>query len=87
MKPKVILNHPMVSVVEENSFYVVKIRMRDGRYVIQNPFPADQRGIIGALTLTLDVLAGKILLVGTEEPNSNEDKLTLPKLIELNKGE
>jgi hypothetical protein len=79
---KIILNHPMVLVVEENNAYVVKIRMRDGRYALQSPFPADQRGIIGALTLALDVLAGKIMLTGIEAP-SNVRPLPFPERIAL----
>jgi hypothetical protein len=65
---KVILNHPMVRIVEneKDHTYELSIHMRDGGWVKQAPYPADQRGVIGALTLALDVLAGKVLLMGVD---------------------
>ncbi len=81
-----ILNHDMVKVVEENNSLVVKIRMRDGRWALQAPFEANQRGIIGALTLSLDVLAGKIMLMGVEAPQSNQRALNVPAMVELTDG-
>ena len=83
---KLILNHEMVLVVQNADTIIVKIRMRDGRWALQAPFQADQRGLIGAVTLALDVLAGKIMLTGIEAPQANERALNMPKLVELTNG-
>jgi len=79
---KIVFNHPMCLIVEQDNSYVVKIRMRDGQYALQAPYPADQRGLLGAMMLATDVLAGKVLLVGVEA--SNSPKINSPKLFELN---
>jgi hypothetical protein len=48
--------------------------MTNGEHAVQRPYPADLRGQIGALTLALDVLAGKIILGATVRLNENELK-------------
>lgn len=87
MKP--ILQHSMVKIIERDNTYVLLIRTMDNQWVRQNPYPADQRGIIGALTLAVDVLAGKVLLAGIEAPTkatANEDRVKLPKSILITDG-
>ncbi len=65
IKPKVILDHSMVRIIEADQQYQLFIKMTNGKYASNAPYPADQRGIIAALQLALDVLAGKIMLAGT----------------------
>lgn len=85
---KIVLNHPMVRVAESNGEYHLSIRLRSGAWVNQMPYPADQRGIIGALTLAIDVLAGKILLTGIESPAKDVPQhAALPGMLELTDGE
>lgn len=85
---KIIMNHSMVRVIERDNTYVLSIRMRDGQWAVQQPYPADQRGIIGALTLAVDVLAGKVLLMGIEAtPKAHaEENVKLPKQILITDG-
>jgi hypothetical protein len=74
-QPKqVLLNHEFCKVVIENGQCTLYIRMANGEHAVQRPYPADLRGQIGALTLALDVLAGKIILGGTVRLNENEFK-------------
>jgi len=61
-KKSVLLNHQFVRVVEENGFYNLYIKMRNGQWACQAPYAADLRGAIAALTLAVDIMAGKILL-------------------------
>jgi len=71
---RIILNHDFAKVVEENGAITLYVKMANGQYAVQAPYPADLRGAIGALTLALDVLAGKIMLGGTVALNENEFK-------------
>ena len=72
-KPKkILLNHEFCKVVEENSQFILYVKMANGSYAVQAPYPADLRGAIGALTLALDVLAGKIQLGTTVQLNESE---------------
>ena len=59
---KTLLNHEMCMITESNNELQVKIKMMKGGYVLNRPFPADLRGTIGALTLALDVISGKVIL-------------------------
>lgn len=69
---KILLNHQFCKVVEENGQFILYVKMANGKYAVQAPYPADLRGAIGALTLALDVLAGKIQLGTTVELNESE---------------
>ncbi len=68
---KTILSHEMVKIVQKDNAYILSLRMRDGQWAIQSPYEGNQRGLIGAMTLAIDVLAGKVLLVGVEQPVTN----------------
>lgn len=73
---KTLLNHDMCMITESNNELQVKIRMMKGGYVLNRPFPADLRGTIGALTLALDVISGKVILQEVAAPEiSLEDNL------------
>lgn len=75
MKPqprKILLNHDFAKAVEENGQITLYIKLANGEYAVQAPYPADLRGAIGALTLALDVLAGKIMLGTTVRLNESD---------------
>ena len=59
---KTLLNHEMCNIVQDGNELKVKIRMTTSGWVWNRPFPADLRGTIGALTLALDVISGKVIL-------------------------
>lgn len=59
---KLILNHPLCQIYQEESAYRVLITMSKGGVVEHEPFPGDQRGLVAAMSLAVDVLAGKIWL-------------------------
>ena len=68
--------------------YVLMIRLqREGKeqqpaeWVVQQPYTPDLRGMIGALTLAIDVLAGKVWPVGVvrDDKRSSEDSAKLLK--------
>lgn len=58
----IVLNHPMIRVVSSSTFYEVEICMQNGTWVRHEPFPLDQRGLVAAISLAVDVLAGKFWL-------------------------
>jgi len=71
-KPKkMLLNHEFCKIIEENGKFTLYLKMANGQFAVQNPYPADLRGAIGALTLALDVLAGKIQLGAVVDLNEN----------------
>jgi len=59
---KIVLNTELVRATEQNGELTVFIRMGNGQWARQRPYAADLRGQIGALTLAIDALAGKIIL-------------------------
>lgn len=61
----VILNTELVRAISENGQINLFIRMANGQWAVQRPYDADLRGQIGALTLAIDALAGKIILQDT----------------------
>ena len=68
---KQILETETCRILLENSQYVLYMRM--GKSWVQNkPFDGDLRGLISALTLSLDVLSGKVWPVSVT--NFNEVK-------------
>jgi hypothetical protein len=86
---KIILNTELVRAVSENGQITLFIRMIDGKWAKQQPYSADLRGQIGALTLAIDALAGKIILTETvllddrdfEVPKPNTIEIPVPKMI------
>lgn len=71
---KVILNTELVRAVSENGKILLYIRMANGQWAVQRPYDADLRGQIGALTLAIDALAGKIILTETIQLDEREFK-------------
>ena len=73
---KTLLDHEMCIITNTGTELKVKIRMLKGGWVLNRPFPADLRGTIGALTLALDVISGKVILEQVAEPEQElEDKM------------
>lgn len=89
---KVILNTELVRAVSERGQITLYIRMGDGQWAVQRPFDADLRGQIGALTLAIDALAGKIILTGTTSLDEKDfatpkpDVVDVPKIAAPKKG-
>lgn len=70
-KQNVIVNHKLVTVTEDPAVgYRVFITMQKGGQVEHNPFPGNQMGLVGAMQLATEVMAGKIWLshVATDAP-------------------
>lgn len=68
---KKIVDHKLVIVLEDPKLgYRVLISMEKGGQVETNPFPGNQMGLVGAMQLATEVMAGKIWLshVATEAP-------------------
>ena len=62
-KANVIVNHKLVQVTEDPAVgYRVFITMQSGGQIEHNPFPANQMGLVGAMQLATEVIAGKIWL-------------------------
>lgn len=54
-----ILNTPLVQIFEENDEYKVLIKMSGGGILEHEPFPKNLQGLIGALQMATECLAGK----------------------------
>lgn len=66
-----IVNHKLVQVIQDPAAgYRVFISMEKGGQVETRPFPGDQMGLVGAMQLATEVMAGKIWLshVAKEAP-------------------
>jgi hypothetical protein len=63
VKGEVIVNHKLVTVIlDPHAGYRVFITMQRGGQVEHNPFPGNQMGLVGAMQLATEVMAGKIWL-------------------------
>jgi hypothetical protein len=64
MKTTLILNTATVKVYQEKDGIILYMRLKDGggigKWVRNNAYAHDLKGLLGALTLSLDVLAGKV---------------------------
>lgn len=80
MKAKIILNHDMVQILHEGSHYRVLITMSKGGQVEHEPFPGDQRGLVAAVSLATDVLAGKVWL---SHAIDGAKRFALPETVQL----
>lgn len=76
-----LLDHELCKIEQIGNEYKVKIRMTNGQWVYNRPFPADLRGAIAALTLSLDILSGKVILESVVPEVSDTDLLKF-KLLE-----
>jgi len=62
-KLNVIVQHKLVQVLEDPALgYRVLISMEKGGQVETAPFPGNQMGLVGAMQLATEVMAGKIWL-------------------------
>lgn len=56
---KKILDHKLVKIIDAEKEFRVLIQMSEGGWLEHNPFPHDLRGMVAALQLATDVVAGK----------------------------
>jgi hypothetical protein len=81
-KGEVIVNHKLVQVIlDPATGYRVFITMQRGGKVEHNPFPANNMGLVAAMQLATEVLAGKIWLSHVE---SEAPAWTAPPAVMLN---
>ena len=71
-----ILNTPIVRIEQIDNTYVLKLRTSSGKFMQCKPYDKDLKGMIAALTLAIDALAGKVWLDKMEE-EPNLEKLTI----------
>jgi len=63
IKGNVIVNHKLVQVIEDkDAGYRVLITMERGGQIEHKPFPGNNMGLVGAMQLATEVMAGKIWL-------------------------
>lgn len=62
VKGKVILNHDMIKIVFTGAEYRAFLTIQEGGEVEHQPFPGNQMGLVAAMTMAVDVLAGKFWL-------------------------
>lgn len=88
-KLNLIVNHKLVQVMEDPAVgYRVLISMEKGGQVETNPFPGNQMGLVGAMQLATEVMAGKIWLshVATDAPGWKAPltvQLEAPKTVKI----
>jgi hypothetical protein len=71
---KQILNTPIVQILEKDGEYQVIIAMSKGGFVEHEPFPKDLQGLVSAMQLATECLAGKFFpraVVESEKFSSN----------------
>jgi hypothetical protein len=78
MKTTLILQHRLVRIEFDGTQHRVFIAMSRGGYLEHNPFPGDLRGLVSAMTLATDCLAGKFFPLGIHQDGV---KKTQPKQI------
>jgi hypothetical protein len=67
---KLIVNHEIVKVMFEAGQHRVLIKLSEGGFIEHNPFPGDLRGLVAAMDLARDCIAGKFFparIVQTKE--------------------
>jgi hypothetical protein len=81
---KAILQHELVKVFKTSNGYEMHICMQNGQWVEHEPFPGDQRGLVAAVSLAAEVLAGKFWL--RKALHGKGEELDKPKQVLLSKG-
>lgn len=62
-KQNLIVNHKLVQVIEDPvAGYRVLISLQKGGQVETNPYPGNQMGLVAAMQIATEVMAGKIWL-------------------------
>jgi hypothetical protein len=64
---KTILNTETCRIIQTGEGYRVLILARNGQWMENMPHSGDLRGLIGSLTLAIDVISGKVWLKGPVE--------------------
>jgi len=71
IKGNLIVNHKLIQVIEDPAVgYRVLITMQKGGQVETNPYPGNQAGLVAAMQMATEVMAGKVWLshVATDAP-------------------
>lgn len=58
-QPPLILNTPTCTLHKESAGHVLKCRLDSGDWLIMHPFPGDLTGLLAALNVASEILAGK----------------------------
>lgn len=68
-----ILQHRLVRIEFDGTVHRLFLRMSEGGWVEHNPFPGDLRGLVAAMTLATDCIAGKVFLKAVVRPESPKE--------------
>lgn len=79
MKTVNILTHKLVRIIFDGNQHRVYIALSKGGWLEHNPFPGDLRGLVAAMSLATDCLAGKFYPMGVV-PSPGEEKPALKAL-------
>lgn len=60
----IIINTPMVKVIQSAIGYEMQITCKDGTVVEHEPFPNNLEGMVAAISLSAEICAGKFYLRG-----------------------
>lgn len=69
-----IINTPMVRVVDSGQSYQMLITCKDGTVIEHEPFPKTLEGLVAAMSLSAEICAGKFYLSKVHS-NIDESKL------------
>lgn len=87
MKKRVILQTDLVRIVFDGKLHHVHIRLSEGGWLEHNPFSGDLRGLVAAMTLATDCLAGKFFPMGviasSEAEKPRQKALAAPSTISV----
>lgn len=71
----VILNHEIVRIEATDKSHRVFIRLAAGGWLEHNPFPRDLRGLVAAMDLARDCMAGKFFPMAVVQENQRDQRL------------
>ena len=80
---KLILDTPNAKIYQQKEGYVVYMKMKDGKWLVNHPHSGDLKGLIASLTLSIDVLAGKVWpmsVVDLSEKKNSPVEYVMPQL-------
>lgn len=75
---KIILNTPMVQILEMPSSYEMQITAKDGSVIKHEPFPKSLEGLVTAISLSAEILAGKFFLNSVLINSADRPRITAP---------
>lgn len=73
-KQIVIVNTPLVRVVQDRGGYSMYITCKDGTIVEHEPFPNNLEGMVAAISLSAEICAGKFFLSKVVQSPSFRDR-------------